>query len=211
MEIVWINHSCFVLKGETATVLTDPYSPEIGATNQFPEADITISSNDHPNHSNTGEVPGNGYVVRTPGEYDLGGIYIRSIASMLKTESGEPQRNLITIIEMDKLTIAHLGDLGEIPSSRNLEELNHADVLLVPAGHVGTISPQEAARIVNITEPKIVIPMHYKTTSTNISLETADKFLEELGYQQEPPLNRLQLTDTSLPSERKIVLLNPAA
>ena len=46
MEIVWMNHSCFILKGETANVLTDPYSAEIGDTDQFPEADITISSND---------------------------------------------------------------------------------------------------------------------------------------------------------------------
>ena len=209
MEIVWMNHSCFILKGETATVLTDPYSAEIGNTDQFPEADITISSNDKPNHSNVEDVPGSGYVVQTPGEYDIGGTYIRSIASTLRTDSGDPQRNLITIIEMDQLTIAHLGNLGEIPSSRTLEELNHADVLFVPAGDVGTINPQQAARIVNLTEPKIIIPMHYKTPSTNISLETSEKFLEELGYQQQPAINRLQVTDTSLPAERKVVLLSP--
>ena len=211
MEIVWINHSCFVLRGETITVLTDPYSSEIGESTSFPEADIMISSNDHPNHSNTAAVPGEGYVVKTPGEYDIGGTYIKSIATTLQNESGSPMRNLITIIEMDKLTVAHLGDLGEIPPSRHLEELNHVDVLLVPAGDNGTISPQQAARIVNLTEPKIVIPMHYKTDSTRIQLETADKFLEELGYQQEPPQNRLQVTDTNLPAERKIVILAPIA
>ena len=209
MEIVWINHSCFALKGETTTVLTDPFSSEIGDSSQFPEADIMIISNEHPNHCNTDAVPGAGYIVSTPGEYDIHGTYILSIATALKSESGEPKRNLITIIEMEKLTIAHLGDLGEIPPSRHLEELNHVDVLLVPAGGDGTISPQDAARIVNLTEPKIVIPMHYKTDATRISLETADKFLEELGYQQEPSLARLQLTDTNLPADRKIVILSP--
>jgi len=209
MEIVWINHSCFALKGETTTVLTDPFSSEIGDSSQFPEADIMITSNEHPNHCNTDAVPGAGYIVNTPGEYDIHGTYIRSIATALKSESGEPKRNLITIIEMEKLTIAHLGDLGEIPPSRHLEELNHVDVLLVPAGGDGTISPQDAARIVNLTEPKIVIPMHYKTDATRISLETADKFLEELGYQQEPSLARLQVTDTNLPADRKIVILSP--
>ena len=107
-----MNHSCFILKGETATILTDPYSAEIGNTDQFPEADITISSNDKPNHSNVEDVPGSGYVVQTPGEYDIGGTYIRSIASTLRTDSGDPQRNLINIIEMDQLTIANLGNLG---------------------------------------------------------------------------------------------------
>ena len=209
MEIVWINHSCFVLKGETTTVLTDPYSSEIGDSAQFPEANIIVSSNEHPNHSNTGAVPGEGYVVKTPGEYDIEGIYITSIATTLKNESGSPERNLITIIEMDKLTIAHLGDLGEIPPSRHLEELNHVDVLLIPAGDKGTISIHEAVRIVNLTEPKIVIPMHYRTESTRLSLETADKFLEELGYQEEAPQSRLNITDTNLPVERKIVRLTP--
>ena len=209
MEIVWINLSCFALKGETITVLTDPFSSEIGDSSQFPEADIMITSNDHPNHCNTDAVPGDGYVVSTPGEYDIDGTYIRSIATVLKNESGAPKRNLITIIEIDKITIAHLGDLGEIPPSRHLEELNHVDVLLVPAGGDGTISPQDAARIVNLTEPKIVIPMHYKTETTRISLETADKFFEELGYQQELPQVRLQITDTNLPAERKIVILSP--
>jgi L-ascorbate metabolism protein UlaG (beta-lactamase superfamily) len=209
MEIAWINHSCFALKGETITVLTDPFSSEIGDSSQFPEADIMITSNDHPNHCNTDAVPGDGYVVSTPGEYDIDGTYIRSIATVLKNESGAPKRNLITIIEIDKITIAHLGDLGEIPPSRHLEELNHVDVLLVPAGGDGTISPQDAARIVNLTEPKIVIPMHYKTETTRISLETADKFFEELGYQQELPQVRLQITDTNLPAERKIVILSP--
>ena len=30
MDITWLGHSCFKLKGSHATVITDPYSPEIG-------------------------------------------------------------------------------------------------------------------------------------------------------------------------------------
>ncbi|HMN28873.1 MAG TPA: MBL fold metallo-hydrolase, partial [Caldilineaceae bacterium] len=58
----------------------------------------------------------------------------------------------------------HLGDLGELPTQSEIEELNigDVDVLLVPVGGGETLDPTRAVEVIGLFEPKVVIPMHYR-------------------------------------------------
>ena len=51
MEITWLGHSCFRIKGRNTTVITDPYSPDLGYTLGKPAAHIVTVSHPHPGHS----------------------------------------------------------------------------------------------------------------------------------------------------------------
>src|SRR3990170_1132751 len=51
MEIVWLGHSCFRIRGREATVLTDPCPPASGYAIGKPTADIVTISHRHDNHS----------------------------------------------------------------------------------------------------------------------------------------------------------------
>ena len=76
-------------------------------------------------------------------------------------------------------TIYHAGDTGIFESMRLLGELYNPDVALLPIGSVYTMDPVQAAWATKLSNPKIVIPMHYKTLS--VLEQDADRFVEILA------------------------------
>ncbi|HEY7465732.1 MAG TPA: MBL fold metallo-hydrolase, partial [Dehalococcoidia bacterium] len=51
MEIYWLGHGCFRLRGRDATVLTDPCPPSTGYRIGKVNADIVTISRNHPESS----------------------------------------------------------------------------------------------------------------------------------------------------------------
>ena len=82
------------------------------------------------------------------------------------------------------------------------------DVLLLPVGGVSTINAPMAAEVVRQLEPKVVIPMHYKTRALKRELEPADRFLKEIGVKQATSQPRLSFTKPSLPDSTQVFLLD---
>ena len=112
MDISWLGHSCFVVKGKERTIITDPYHPDLGYHLGNPEADIAIVSHFHPGHSYIEGVANEPKQIRSPGEYEIGGTFITGIGSFHDNRKGELRgRNTIYVIEMDGITLCHLGDL----------------------------------------------------------------------------------------------------
>jgi L-ascorbate metabolism protein UlaG (beta-lactamase superfamily) len=106
------------------------------------------------------------------------------------------------------MTICHLGDLGHVPSQSQVEALSDVDVLLIPVGGLHTIDASKAAEVISLIEPRLVVPMHYKTPLEKAKLHTANKFLKEMGLTKTPVQEELKLTKTSLPQETEVVLLD---
>jgi len=209
IEITWLGHSCFKIKGKDATLLTDPYDETIGYSLGKPKANIVTSSHPHPGHSYTSGVGGAPRIVHAPGEYEISGVFITGISTFHDAEKGRTRgKNTIYLIEMDEVTLCHLGDLGHPLSSQQLEEVNGVDVLLLPVGGVSTIDAITAAEMVRLLQPGIVIPMHFKTETLSFMLEPLDRFLREMGTKEAEPQPRLSVTKASLPDETKVVVLD---
>ncbi len=209
MDITWLGYSCFRLKGKNITVITDPYPPSLGSFPKNQSADIVTISHGHPDHSCVGAVSGSPMVVSRPGEYEIGGVLIIGVSTFHDAESGAARgKNTVFAIEVDDVTICHLGDLGHPLSSNQIEEIGNVDVLLVPVGGVTTIGASQAAAIVRSIDPKIVIPMHYKTPSLNKEIDTIDKFLKEMGLTESVPQPKLTVTRSNLPSAIQVVVLD---
>jgi L-ascorbate metabolism protein UlaG (beta-lactamase superfamily) len=209
MDITWLGHSCFRLKGSHATVITDPYSPEIGYTMGKTNARIVTVSHQHPGHCYIQGVGGEPKIVERPGEYEIGGVLIIGIATFHDKEKGEKRgKNTVYLLEIDEVTICHLGDLGHVLTGEQVEEIDDVDVLLLPVGGVATINAATAAEVVRQIEPKIVIPMHYKTPPLKMELDPVDKFLKEIGAKQVEPLPKLSVSKSNLPASTQVVLLD---
>jgi L-ascorbate metabolism protein UlaG (beta-lactamase superfamily) len=211
MDITWLGHSCFKLKGSHATVITDPYSPEIGYSLGKNTARIVTVSHQHPGHSYVKGVGGEPKpkVVERPGEYEIGGVLIIGIAAFHDKEKGEKRgKNTVYLLEIDEVTICHLGDLGHVLTGEQVEEIDDVDVLLLPVGGVATINAATAAEVVRLIEPKIVIPMHYQTPALKMELDPVGKFLKEIGAKQVEPLPKLSVSKSSLPLTTQVVLLD---
>src|SRR5262249_30669123 len=97
---------------------------------------------------------------------------------------------------------------GQVLSPDQVEELNRSEVLLVPVGGHGVLDAAAAAEVVSLLEPRIVVPMLYRTELTNATLDPLDRFLKEIGVTEIQPVPRLNVTRTSLPVETSVTVLD---
>lgn len=209
MEISWLGHSCFRIKGAHATVITDPYSPDLGYTLGKPTARIVTVSHQHPGHSYVQGVGGEPKLVTGPGEYEIGDVLIIGLAAFHDGEKGVKKgKNTIYLMEVDEVSICHLGDLGHVLTTEQVGEIEKVDVLLLPVGGVSTIDAPMAAEIVRQLEPKVVLPMHYKTEVLKRELEPVDRFLKEMGVKEIDSKPKLSFTKANLPISTQVFLLD---
>jgi L-ascorbate metabolism protein UlaG (beta-lactamase superfamily) len=213
MEISWLGHSCFQLRGKNVTLITDPFSPQVGASSgealrlgKVSASIVTISHN-HPGHNYVMGVEGDPRVVRGPGEYEISDVLITGVPAYHDNERGKQLgRNTIYIIHMDDIVICHLGDLGHTLQEEQLEGVADADVLLVPIGGQHTINAAQAAEVISQVEPHVVVPMHYYSTAESASSEL-DKFCREMGVETVRSQPKLTIARTTLPAEMQVVIL----
>ncbi len=209
MEIVWLGHSCFRIRGREATVLTDPCPPASGYSIGKPTADIVTVSHPHDDHRYLKAVAGSPVVLDGPGEYEIHGAFLTGISTYHDAERGaERGDNVAFVIEMEDIRICHLGDLGHTPSAEQAEELTGVDVLLVPVGGDSTIDGAKAAEVASLLEARLVIPMHYKTDATKNALDTPERFLKEMGVAAVEPQAKLSLSHSSIPHETQVIVLD---
>ncbi len=209
MEISWLGYSCFRIRGSQATIITDPYSPDLGYSLGKPKARIVTVSHQHPGHAYVEGVGGEPKVLTGPGEYEISGLLIIGIATFHDAEGGSQRgKNTIYLMEIDELSLCHLGDLGHMLTAEQMEELGSVDILLIPVGGVSTIGAPVAAEIARRLEPKVVIPMHYKTEAVSRQLEPVGRFLKEMGVEQVTSQPKLSLNKSNLPVSTQVFLLD---
>ncbi len=209
MEITWYGQSCFRLRDRLATVITDPYDKGIGYTLPRVRADIVTVSHDHPDHNYAKGVKGQPKIIVGPGEYEVGGVFITGIPTFHDRKKGASRgRNTVFLFDFEGLTVCHLGDLGHVPTQSQVEALSDIDVLLIPVGAVSTINAAQAAEVISLLEPRLVIPMHYKTKALEVKLDSVSKFLKEMGLSKLATQESLKVTKSSLPDETQVMLLD---
>ncbi|MCL5109809.1 MAG: MBL fold metallo-hydrolase [Chloroflexi bacterium] len=209
MEITWLGHSCFRLRGKNVTIVTDPYEDRIGYRLGRVSADIVTVSHNHYDHNNVSAVGGNPRVIKGPGEYEIGGIFITGVQTFHDAESGGKRGpNTAYLIDMDDLVTCHLGDLGHALTAQQVEDMSNVDILLVPVGGSVTITATQAAEVISLIEPRIVIPMHYRTEGLQLEIDPLERFARAMGLKEIKPLPKLSVTRSNLPEETQVMVLD---
>ena len=133
MEITWYGHSCFrITERGLATVVTDPYDHrQVGYDPLKLKADIVTISHNSPGHNNLSAVKGNPYRITGPGEFEVGGVFITGIQTNGHKSPSEA-RNTLYLIEVNGITIVHLGDMDRVPTQTEVEALGNVNIALVP-------------------------------------------------------------------------------
>jgi L-ascorbate metabolism protein UlaG (beta-lactamase superfamily) len=207
MEIYWLGHGCFRLRGREATVLTDPAPPTTGYRISRVTADIVTISKEQAESSYRQALAGEPKYISGPGEYEIGGVLITGVRTDHEAIDGAP-RNVAYVFDLDDIRVCHLGGITRRPVADDVEALSAIDVLLIPVGGGGALDAETAAETVSLLEPKIVIPMRYKTEAALGELEPVDKFLKEMGVEAKAPETRLTLTKRDVPPDTTVVLLS---
>lgn len=213
MYITWLGHSCFKIQDkigpDAITVVTDPFGKSVGLKTPSCEADIVTMSHDHDDHNNIDGVRGTPFVIDTAGEYEVKGVGIEGVTVYHDEKAGDDRgRNIIFRIDMDGISIVHLGDLGHLLDAKQTEKLAGTDILLIPVGGKYTIDAKKAVEVVSQIEPRIIIPMHYRSEGSKIDIDGVDKFIKEIGV---APRNedKLKISKKDLPQEgTELVILS---
>jgi L-ascorbate metabolism protein UlaG (beta-lactamase superfamily) len=217
MEIVWYGLSCFRFSERgMASVVIDPYDDSVGYGTLRLKADIVCVSHDAPGHNCVDAVKGEKRVIRGPGEFEIGGVFITGLSTRHGAEEGGGKKkpasrkdaNTLYLLDFNGLTVAHLGDLDYVPTQQQIENLGAVDIALVPVGGGGGLVASQAAEVISLLEPSIVVPMHFRTPEISLKLDTLNKFVKEMGLSTPKPQESLKITRSDLPEETHVIVLD---
>jgi L-ascorbate metabolism protein UlaG (beta-lactamase superfamily) len=188
--------------------VTDPYNGDIGY--QLPKklkAEIVTVSHEASGHANVSVWPASTHVLKGPGEYEIGEVFVIGIDTHNPEDIN--RTNVVYLMDFDGLNVVHLGDLSYVPGQSEIDKLGAVNVALVPVGGGRGLNAAQAAEIVSLIEPEIVVPMHYQTEYSKIPLDPLDKFLKVMGIGNVTPESVLRITAGSLPEQTQVVVLEP--
>lgn len=212
MRLSYLGHSAFLLESSSGIrVLIDPYRPDAfeGAVRYAPvidSCDILTISHDHEDHNEVETLPCAPLVIRQSSRAKE--ILFKVIPTWHDDREGELRGpNRLTRITMDDVTVLHCGDLGHELDETQMAAVGKVDVLLIPVGGRFTIGPEEAGRITDRLQPRIVIPMHYKTPDCSMPLGGVEPFLENRGQYKSASNSVIDLEAGSLPEPTQTVLI----
>ena len=163
MEITFLGHASFKIKGKDITLITDPYDSDMVAM-KFPkqDADIVTISHHHADHDKIDNITNVKKVIDGPGEYEVRGVSIIGISSFHDASKGaERGKNTIYVIEMEGMRLVHLGDLGHVLTESQIKEIGVVDIMMIPVGGTYTIDAKTAVEVFKQLGASIVLPMHY--------------------------------------------------
>jgi L-ascorbate metabolism protein UlaG (beta-lactamase superfamily) len=210
VEITWYGHACFRVREMGITVVTDPYDREVGYAMPRIRADVVTVSHSHGGHSCTRGFRGSPRVLGCPGEYEIGDVFITGVPTFHDAAGGrERGQNIAFLLDFDGLTVCHLGDLGHVLTQSHIEALDGVNVLLIPVGGRATLGAAQAAEVVGLLEPNIVIPMHYQTDGLSRDLDPVSFFLKAMGVGRLKPQEMLKVSEGKLSEQPQVVVLQP--
>ncbi|MEO0095331.1 MAG: MBL fold metallo-hydrolase [candidate division WOR-3 bacterium] len=213
MKIKFLGHAAFLISSEKGVrIITDPYKPGCygGGIKYGPiteEADIVTISHEHDDHNET-KIKGNPVFIRESGKKEVKGINISGYEVYHDKSSGKERgRDVIFNIEVDGINVVHLGDLGHTLTKSDAEKIGRVDVLLIPVGGYFTIDSNEAESIVDLLNPKVVIPMHFKTSKCDFPIAPVEDFTKNKEIKKVD--GEIEIKKSQLPEKTTIYVLTP--
>lgn len=181
MKIKWFGQSCFRITSEDGTkIILDPYKmpgyklPEL-------QADMVTVSHNHSDHNNVDAVGGNFILIKGPRMFSQNGIEITGVQTFHDDISGARRgNNIVYNFKINGIYICHCGDLGHLLSLEQINKIGIVDILMLPVGGGTTLDVNGAVEVVKQLNPKIVIPMHYRTEAMGalgFVFEKVDSFI----------------------------------
>jgi L-ascorbate metabolism protein UlaG (beta-lactamase superfamily) len=201
MEIRWLGNSTFEVHSSVGVVVVDHQGPL--PKSSLHEDDNTVfvySQGDSTKHRSDDT-----HVLTGPGEYEIGGLSIRGIATPAEDPAISHEINTVYVVDADGLQVATLGNPGSQPSAQSVQQISKVDVLLINTESQG-LEPDELSSVIRNLEPKMIVPSGYDAETGKPSA-SMQRLLTELGVKEFEATNRLNVTKSGLPDERAVIVL----
>jgi len=178
-------------------------------------ADVAFISFNHPDMNGADEAARGDkqpFVISGPGEYEVkdisvaafpsGSFYSGGPSAAKAMEGKEGKINTVYSIHFDGLSVLYLGALGDLDLPSDVLEMDAPDILIIPIGGNGALSPAEAQKLAVKLEAKIIIPVLYDDKSLK-------QFLKEAGVEGVTPIDKLTVKPRDVADkESEVVILS---
>lgn len=201
MHLSWLGTTAVKIQtkpfDQDIIIVIDPYKPEEGSFPRNLSAHIALYTR---GEENSITVSGDPFVLSTPGECETKGVLITAA-------QGNSENDVIFRVDAEDLSVAHLGMLKSPLTDEQLKAVSGVDVLLVPVGGTTCYDAEEAVKAVNAIEPRIIIPICYKSDN-DPKANNVEEFLKEMSASGLKAEKKVILRKKDLPQdETKVVLL----
>jgi L-ascorbate metabolism protein UlaG (beta-lactamase superfamily) len=209
-----LGHMAFLISGSGMRILTNPFR-SLGCTAGLAvpkvNADLLLISSQLLDEGAVDVVPGNPRLLYEAGSYEVNGLKFQGVTMAHDRKEGRQfGTNIAWRWSQGGVSIMHLGGAA---SPINIEQkilMGSPDVVMIPVGGgPKAYSPAEAKAALQVLNPKIVIPMQYRTTSTQkaqCDLVAVDEFLKLMTG---TPVKRagasLSLAKGSIPKDGMVI------
>ena len=197
--------------GDTVIAVNPPSKDSALKGSRF-GADIVLSTLNHEDMNGV-ETVSHGerkpFEVRGAGEYEIKGVGIRGFEtrSAYGAKKGEKEERINTAyaIRLEGMKLLFLGALSSPELSTSLkEELDDIDILFVPIGGQGVLTPSEAEKLGVALEPRLIIPIHLEGMGDAGALK---QFLKEAGEEKSVPQEKLTIKKKDLEGKEGEVIV----
>ena len=165
MKVRWHGHSCFEFGDSQLTLVVDPHDGRsIGIKPPAVSADVVLMTHNHYDHNAVRAVRGrHDDILSREGMFTVKGLEVEGLPSWHDAVGGrERGPNTMYLFRMDDISVCHCGDLGCIPDEDVLSRIRNVDMLFVPVGETFTMPLPEVKRFLEIVNPNVIVPMHYR-------------------------------------------------
>ena len=154
MKITYFGHSCFLVEDGGHSILFDPYENHSVPGLELPahiETNEVFCSHDHADH--------NGAELIQSSHDNTWSVHFLTVPH--DDESGKKRGFCrITCVDVNGVSVVHMGDIGRDLSEEEYERLKGTDILMIPVGGYYTIDAETAHQIVERLHPSLTLLMH---------------------------------------------------
>lgn len=201
MHISWLGNTAIRLQiksdaAEDISVVIDPYKQQKGAMPRSLTPHIALYTR---TQEDSLTLSGDPFVLSTAGECETKSILIQALYS-------EVNSLLCFRLDAEKMSLGHLGRARELPQERELSMLSGIDILFIPVGGGDVYDAATAVKVVNMIEPRVVIPMAFQSENEP-NMSAVSEFIREMGAKVDNPEKKVIIKDKDLPQEEVMVIV----
>lgn len=215
LSVQWLGHMSFLFNSSGARILTHPFKPVGCAANRSipkEKVDLVLISSRLLDEGYVEVLPKDTKLLYQPGSYDLLKSNFQGIRMDHDRLGGRRfGTNVAWRWQQAGIRILHLGGAAAPLLDDQRILMGRPDVLIVPVGGGAKgYDAAEAQSVVNMLNPKIVIPTYYRGDKAAASCDIAkvDEFLALMSNTKINKLSgsNLQISSATLPSAMTIMV-----
>ena len=206
MIITYYGNQFFKIAQGDTVVAINPPSKESGVNPARFGSVVALSTTNHPLYNgfetvtHGDNVP---FVISGPGEYECAGILIKGKGTVTHIKDKEYNTAIYSLV-IEDTKIGFLGPIEKPLMAADYEVLSGTDILFIPIGGEGVLTPAEANKVANAIEPKIIIPMDYSNGRIKDALKM---FLKESSEGNIEPIEKLTIRRKEIESKEGDVIV----